>query len=156
MKRTFTAIAVSAVFALSLAAGIAASATPAHATSTPASVSCGAGKRRAVINRLRAINVCFSKAPKNNVPPPDPACIARADESLQRKFQRLEAKGGCLPAADDSLFASRAADDFESQLLRGLSGVCLDAGAQCGDFNAPPCCTGRCGGGIIGQPATCR
>jgi hypothetical protein len=141
------------VAAVALAVGIAASAAPAHAA-LPPNIRCAVAKRKAAVAKLRAINACFGQAAPMTTQPPDPTCLANADRTFQKKFLRIEARGGCLPATDDALDVGRIVNQCEVGLVRFLSGVCLEAGSPC--TLATPCCSGLCAGGEIGQVAVCR
>ena len=153
MGRISAATALCAVFALSLASGIAASAKPAHAASSPA-ITCAAAKRRSSIKRLRAIDSCFTDAIRRDLQDPDPACIAKADQASQRQFQRLEKSGGCQPMTGDEPAAERVVDRCEASLIQLLPGTCIEAGSPCS--NTVPCCGGLCSISTIGEVGVCQ
>ena len=153
MGRISAATALSAVFALSLAAGIAASAAPAHAASSPA-ITCAAAKRRSSIKRLRAINTCFTNAIRLDLQDPDPACIAKADQASQRQFQRLEKSGTCQPMTGDEPVAEVIMNRCEASLLEGLPGACIESGSPCS--NTLPCCNTFCRISTIGGNGVCE
>jgi len=152
VKKISNRIAWTAV-AVVLAAGLAGSASPAHAAPSP-SVRCAVAKRKSATKRLRAIDACFAKPAAPGAPVPDPACVARADQTLQREFARIEAGGGCMPQTGDEPIAKRVIDQCEANLVRSLPGMCIASGSPCS--STAPCCSGFCVGVVDGQPPFCQ
>ena len=141
-----------AAAAVGLAVGIAASAAPVHAA-VPPSFRCAVAKRKAAVKKLHAVDACFAK-PATLTTPPDPECLAKADQKLQQEFLRIEASGGCQPETGDAGIAARLVDQFEATLVRTLPGRCVASGSPC--EATAPCCNVFCVGGEIGQTPVCR
>lgn len=149
LEQSSTVLSVT-IAALSLALGIAASATTAQAV-LPASSRCAVAKRKAAVKRLRAIDTCFSHPPEA----PDPECRAKADAKFRREFLTIEARGGCVPETGDASGVERFVDQCEAGLVRLLPGACLEAGSECGGLGAS-CCAGLVCSGPLGQPPHCN
>jgi len=137
---------------MGLVASLAASAAPAHAAA-PANIRCAVAKRKAAVKKLHAVDACFGKPPTTTTQPPDPACLAKAEQKFQQEFSRIEARGGCVPETGDAATATRVVDQCETSLVRALPGRCVASGAPC--ETSAPCCSGLCSA-VIGQVAFCR
>jgi hypothetical protein len=151
VKTILRRLAVTAA-AVVLTAGLVASASPAHAA-LPPNIRCAVAKRKSAVKGLRAVNACFAKPATPGAPFPDPACLARADQTMQQEFARAEAGGGCLPVTGDEPIAERVVDQCETNLVRSLPGMCIASGSPCS--NIAPCCNRFCIG-ELGQDPVCE
>lgn len=149
MKHFLNGIALT-VLAAGLVLGVAAA--PAHAAA-PANIRCAVAKRKVAVKKLHAVDACFGKSTLT-AQPADPACLAKANQKLEREFARLEASGDCQPETGDAGVAERVVDQCEATLARTLPGRCVASGAPC--ESAAPCCGGFCIGGEVGQTPVCR
>ena len=138
---------------LGLAAGMAASVAPAEAAD-PA-LRCALDKRKAALKKMSAINACFRERPQLGNPIPNPTCLDDASETFRKAFQRIEARGGCLPETGDADVVEDFIDESGLRLVLLLQGACQPAGAVCGGGN-PLCCTGLVCTGVIGHPPSCN
>lgn len=127
-------------------------AVSAQASPPSPALRCAFAKQVTAVKRAAALLRCDRKALAAQTAV-DPTCTAAAIARFETKFQKIEAKGGCMPAGDASL-VGHVVDQSVKQLEQELQGACTPTGGPC-VVGAPPCCSGRCAAFTDGGDPIC-
>lgn len=144
-----------AVGTLVVSLSVVATAVPATGAVVDPVLKCGLAKMQAALRDSAGLNACFRRALQAGTAP-DPACVDAVDTNLAAAFAKIEARGGCSVTGDAG-GVQRILDRSAFELVRSLSGTCVQVGGSCETGVLSPCCAGlSCTVVVLGQPATCE